>query len=434
MSAQPRVSAPLTTPLTAAAESIPATTPGTGSAVASTASGGDLLGFDIVSLARSAAQLRVKQPAFIQTGAGRVSGADGEPSQPMTFEAFQKLVSLYAGAFANAGVQPGERILVAGCTSVQSIAAIIATLSIGADAALAGMHLDSSEIAAFAMITGASAIVTDAGEDDTATAALVLGAAAQADCVRLVVSLADDPADGTVSVSAAAGGGSQPPAHIEGGCIITRNSTGMPVTHSQQTLIVAGLDFLARTRLSAGAPIVTTIIPASFAGLVCGPLAGLLLGSLTNLHAPFDSAVLVRTIEASKPVQMVAPAALATQIAASGFCDADHLSALVLLNRYEAAPPALDAPALPPLAVRGIAVSDLAAFDEIAVAAQLRGADGVPVKPLEQNHMIHIDGREVLALRAVRHLLENNGVRSTAMTFDGAAVSRLDWKYHDTAD
>jgi acyl-coenzyme A synthetase/AMP-(fatty) acid ligase len=352
----------------------------------------------------------------------------------MTFEAFQKLVSLYAGAFANAGVQPGERILVAGCTSVQSIAAIIATLSIGADAALAGMHLDSSEIAAFAMITGASAIVTEAGEDDAATAALVLGAAAQADCVRLVVSLADDPADGTVSVSAAAGGGSQPPAHIEGGCIITRNSTGMPVTHSQQTLIVAGLDFLARTRLSAEAPIVTTIIPASFAGLVCGPLAGLLLGSLTNLHAPFDSAVLVRAIEASKPVQLVAPAALATQIAASGFCDADHLSALVLLTRYEAAPPALEAPALPPLAVRGIAVSDLAAFDEIAVAAQLRGADGVPVKPLEQNHMIHIDGREVLALRAVRHLLENNGVRSTAMTFDGAAVSRLDWTYHDTAD
>ena len=60
MSAQPRVSAPLTTPLTAAVESIPAITPGTGSAVASTASGGDLLGFDVFSLARSAAQLRVK--------------------------------------------------------------------------------------------------------------------------------------------------------------------------------------------------------------------------------------------------------------------------------------------------------------------------------------------------------------------------------------
>jgi hypothetical protein len=430
MSARPR----LTEAQNAATESMPLVTPGSRAAPPSTAPGSDLLGFDIVSLTRSAAQLRVDQPAFVQTGAGRHFPGEAWRAQATTFSAFQKLVSQYAGAFANAGLQPGERLLIAGCTSVQSIAAMIGALSVGIDAALAGVHLDSTEIATFATVTGAGAIVTDAGEDDPATAALILGAAAQADCVRLVVSLADCPADGTVSVSAAAAGAAKPAAHVKGGCIITRNSDGMPVTHSQQTLIVAGLDFLARTQLSSGVPIITTIIPASFAGLVCGPLAGLLLGSLTNLHAPFDSTALLHAIETAKPVHLVAPAALAQQIAASSICNAAYLSALVLLQRHEAAPPSLEAPALPPLPVDGIAVSDVAAFDEIAVAAQLRGANGIPARPLEQNHMIHIDGREVLALRAVKHLLENNGVRSTAITFDGAAVSRLDWTYHDATE
>ncbi|MCC2096965.1 MAG: AMP-binding protein [Hyphomicrobiales bacterium] len=394
----------------------------------------DLLGFDIVSLTRSAAQLRIDQPAFIQSGLESGALASAGDTSPVSYRAFQGLVGRSASALVNVGLQPGERVLIAGCTSVHAIAMMIGALSAGIDAALAGMHLDGEEIGAFARITGAAAIVTEAGADDPATVSQILTAAAGADCVRLVLSLNRDPADGIVAVAAAAGGKAESPPISSGASILTRNSDGMPVTHSQQTLIVAGLDFIARTNLSAGSSIISTLIPASFAGLVCGPVAGLLLGALTNMHAPFDSRALLRAIEAGKPAQLIAPAALARQIAESGVCDKEHLAALVLLKRYEAAPSTLEPSGLPPLSVTGIAISDAAAFDEIAVAAQLRGTDGVPVKPLEQNHMIHIDGREVLAVRAVKHLLENNGVRSTAMTFDGAAVSKLDWKYYDTAD
>ncbi|MDP4594988.1 MAG: AMP-binding protein [Beijerinckiaceae bacterium] len=405
-----------------------------GTAAGSDEQASDLLGFDLVSLTSSAAQLRARQLAFAQEGRNEQAGATPNQAHEFTYAAFQSRVHEYSSAMRAFGLQAGERILVPGGLSVQSIAAIIAGLAAGLDCAIVGTHLDSDEIGAFARAAGASALVSDVGSEDTASARHILSAAAKAETVRLVISLSDNPPDGTVPVRAAAGAKVAQQKPSRGGRIITRTMDGTPAAHSQQCLICAGLDFIAQARLSAGSTIVSTILPTSFAGLVCGPIAGLLTGAPTVLHAPFDSQALVRRIAGDGPVQLIVPAAIGGHIAGSGFFKSSDLSALVLLSRFEARPAALAAPELPALQAEGIDISDLLAYDEVTAFAQLRGNEGRPSMPLERNHTIHMGGRHLVTVGAVMHMLETNGIRTTAAVFDGAAVSKGDWKFYESAE
>lgn len=395
---------------------------------------GGQLGFDLVSLTTSAAQLRSEQIAFARVGQTQPGMLADTGEQELTYAAFHALVKRYTGALQRFGLKPGDRILITGCLSPRSVAAVIASLATGIDTALAGLHLDSDEIAAFARHTGAVAIVTEAGASDNAVVQQIWTAAAQCDAIRLVISLADRAADGTVPMKATGDSTARLPRLQDAARIITRAMDGAPVTHIQETLIAAGLDFIAKSKLSAGAPILSTIIPASFAGLVCGPIAGLLTGAPTLLHAPFDSRQLISRIQRDRPVQLIVPSAISRHIETSGFCDREHLAALVLLSRFEASPATLSAPAIPAMDAAGVTISDLIAFDELTVVAQARGPDGAPAQPLEQNHMLPIGGRQVIAVRAVKHLLENNGIRSTTIAFDGLAVSKMNWKFYDAAE
>ena len=405
-----------------------------GQEAVATGNGADLLGFDLVSLTSSAGQLRAGQLAFAHDG-GDIDDNAGQSASAneLEYPAFRALVNVYASALRAFGLQPGERILICGCLGAQSQAAIMAGLTAGLDTALVGIHLDADDIGDFARLTGASAVLSEASAGEPGVARQILTAASQADSVRIVISLSDDPADGMVPIHAS-GAATGRAAHLQrSGQVITRDMQGAPVIHSQQTLVTAGLDFIARAKISAGAPIVSTIVPASFAGLVCGPVTGLLTGAPVILHAPFDSTRLIERVKASGPVQLIAPGAISEHLTSSTILNAEDLSLLVLLSRFEGTPAALQAPALPALAVDGFDVCDLAAWDELALAANMRAQGGGPRMPLEDNHVIHLQGRETLALRAVRHLLEKNGIRSTTIAFDGAAVSQRDWKFYDSA-
>ncbi|MGE3248546.1 MAG: AMP-binding protein [Beijerinckiaceae bacterium] len=383
----------------------------------------DTIGFDIVSLVRSAGQLRAGRLAFADDSSGR--------EDSLTFGQFNTLASSYAAALHAFGLQPGERILVSGGTSVRAFAALCAALAAGLDAAIAGRHLDVQETAAFARAIGAAAIVADVARTDSALAEHLLQSAAQADCVRLAVSLDTDPPDGAISIVEASGAGQQKPDRRYEARIITRGADGRPAIHKQQTIVTAGLDFISQAQISAGATIVSTILPASFAGLVCGPVASLLTGAAMVLHAPFDSKRLVARIETEKPVQLIVPAAIAAHLAAAPFLSSQSLATLVFLSRFDDIVSDLSTLLLPKAPGCSCAVTDLLAFGETAVFAERRDIAGASKVPLARNHTIQMDGREIVAIRAVRHLLDTNGVRSARLTFEGAAVSKPDRTYHE---
>ncbi len=201
----------------------------------------------------------------------------------------------------------------------------------------------------------------------------------------------------------------------------------------QQTLITACFDFLSQTHVGAGLTLLSTIVPSSFAGLVCGPVAGLLTGATTVLHVPFESKKLIERIEADRPVQLIAPAGLAAQIEKSSLASKEFLASLVLLTRLKEAPAELGDIDLPRINLPGVNMADMIAFGEIAAVAESRDGDRPRSALLQDNHTIQMDGREVLAFRAIKHLLDTNGVRSTAVSLDGAAVTKTDWRIHDPA-
>jgi len=381
----------------------------------------DLFGFDLVSLVSSAAQLRTSKTAFVQ--AAPVPDSANAGNSDIDYTSLRTLVNSYASAFRAFGLQPGERILIAGCLGVRAQAALISGLAAGLDTAVAGVHLDASDLGNFARLTGAVAVVTEVCAAQSGAASQILSAAAQADAVRLVISLSDDAPDGTVPMGAAGAASGRTPNLQRSPRILTRTLNGKLAAHSQQTLIAAGLDLIARTRISAGAPIVSTIVPASFAGLVCGPVAALLSGAPLVLHAPFDSKTLLQRIRELRPVQLMIPAAISAHLAASTVFNSTHLSALIVLSRFEGNPSALEAPPAPVIQAENVDICDLVAWDETALAAHCRGQDGAPGTPLTENHVIQVGGRNILAVRAVRHFLNNNGTSATAIAFDGEAVS-----------
>jgi hypothetical protein len=158
--------------------------------------------------------------------------------------------------------------------------------------------------------------------------------------------------------------------------------------------------------------IVSTIAPASFAGLVAGPFAALLSGAPLHLHGPFHSAEFLAELDAAAPVHLVAPRAMAADLDVAGLLTPRTLASLMLLDRSgETDPP--PAPVLRP--DLSIPVIDLCAFGERALVAEPRAADGSALPPAWEPHMISAGDRSIVAVQ------RRTGAGTFA--FEGAAVS-----------
>jgi len=182
---------------------------------------------------------------------------------------------------------------------------------------------------------------------------------------------------------------------------------GRPVAHEQTTLMAAGLDLVARAEIGRATPIISTVPPTSFAGLVAGPFAALLSGVTLHLHGPFAAEDFLKVRAHAAGAHLVIPAALAAEFAGASLLDG--LASAVLVSRSptaaEFAPPALSAPC--PLI-------DLYALGETAaVAERRRGEAATP--PATEAHFVGFDDARVLTIeRADDHF------RGAAVTSDRA--------------
>jgi acyl-CoA synthetase (AMP-forming)/AMP-acid ligase II len=376
------------------------------SAAQHAAAAGVLARFDFSSLLAGAAHLRPHEPAI---------GDAGAPRRDLSFAELDRRVTALAQAWRELGLQSGERILISAPASSIASIAVLAAARAGLDAALAPLHLARADLACFARSVGAVALAGEPCAGDLAPVDALFAVAAEAADVRLVCALGSQAIDGAVSLDPqslpfdpefAPAGGAR-------GAILTHDREGRIGYHSQQALIAAALDLAARARIGADRPILSTLAPMSFAGIVAGPLLALLTGARLVCAGTFDAKTFVGAIEAAQP-HLVAPAAATQMLCEAGLIDRDRIASLIALTRFDGADrhveqraPALSAgPRLP-------RIIDYYACDECAAIAEPRGDDAMAQAPAADDHVIHLDERAILAV----------GRSEGGNGFIGAAVS-----------
>jgi len=174
--------------------------------------------------------------------------------------------------------------------------------------------------------------------------------------------------------------------------------------------MAAGLDFVARAKIGRATPILSTLPPTTFAGLVAGPFAALLSGAPLHLHGPFEADDFLKMRDNAGHAHLVVPARIAPDLL--GAAVLEGLASTVLVSRLPATgiftPPAPFACPCPLL--------DLYAIDESAAVAEPRRG-GVSIPPAAEPHFVGFDESRVLTIEA-----PGDG----ALAFQGAAVTFAD--------
>jgi hypothetical protein len=337
-----------------------------------------------------------------------MADVDGEA---LDFAMLDARVDTMARRLAALGLAPGETLMIVGAARVSTFIGLLAGLRAGLDVALAPAHPAPAVLALFAARAGACAIATEATDDGDMDA--IYEVAARAPDVRFVCELGALAADGVVALgeTTAERLEAAEPFVASTGRVATFAPGGGLVYHAQRTLALAALDLATRAPGGRSAPVLSTIAPTSFAGLVAGPFLSLILGAPLYFHGPFETAGFIGALRALAPAHLVAPGALAGPLAEGDMIHADLLASLMLLDRTTEA-----RGALAPLGeATGVAVIDLHAFGEQALIAEARGPDKRPLPPARAPHMIRHGDTSILAVR------RRDGTGPLA--FEGEAVS-----------
>jgi acyl-CoA synthetase (AMP-forming)/AMP-acid ligase II len=356
--------------------------------------------FDLDSLIEGCARLRP----------GRTAVSDGTGAR-ISFAELDLGSRAMAGALASLGLAPGECVLVPGVPRVATLLGIFAALRAGLDVALAPPQLSSAETAAFAARAKCAAALIGGRYGETSPLDTVMQAAATCENLRMLCSL-EGGADGAVDLNEFA----TPDYRIDAACArAARLVTFVPggaLRHTQRTLIAATLDAATRLHLSDDRTLLSTIAPASFAGLVAGPLLALLSGASLHLHGPFLSATLLEDLTTHGPAHLLVPRAVGTLLEEARLLSGRLVASLLLLHRATRADESAIA-----LSPAECPVFDLTAFGETCLLVEPRDAHGDALPPAATPHMIEFDGSSILAARRAP------GVG--ALRFEGEAVTTL---------
>lgn len=287
-----------------------------------------LAGFGLDMLARGAARLRGDRIAISETE-GDCASVD--------YRELDRRVQAFGVQAIECGLRPGERMLVVGAAQIGVATAILGALGAGLEPVVAPAHLSPAAFAFLAQASGAAAIVGPSRYGALDVEGAMLEIAATASTVRVLGSLGPDISDGAVDFSlqglrGVVAEGARPESRAEAprvGLVLAPEQRAPRATFvAQADLVAYALDFASRLRVTAERPILSTLSPASLAGLVAGPLAALLAGASLTWIGPFDSRVFVETLDRLGPCHLVVPAAIAGDLASAGLLSRARLETL----------------------------------------------------------------------------------------------------------
>ena len=271
---------------------------------------------------------------------------------------------------------PGERVLVVADARTDTLVALAALSRAGLVPAVVPCDLNPIEMAAHAKVAGAVALVGPGACGGLQLGETYLSAAVIVETIRMIACQGPALVDGAIDVSfptldAMTDPGEPTHSARDVPPIATFAGPRAAPTmrpHRQAALFADALSLVEQARINPSKRLISTLPPATLAGLVAGPFAALIGASSLVLHGPFDARRFLAICDAEPGYHLVVPGALG-RLFADEALSAD-LASLILVSRYDA-PETFSVPAPNPCERP---VVDLYAFGEDQVLAQRRTA------------------------------------------------------------
>ncbi len=308
------------------------------------------------------------------------TGITGHAPRRLTYAEADRAVSALAGRFIETGLMPGAVIAAQLPNTVEAMIAMLAALRAGLVIALLPQLWRLTELSDALNRVGAQALVTMARIDGVNHADLALRAAASTFSVGRVHAFGNGLPDGVSALDdifdMPTPAFDFPEQDARNAAIITFDVTrdGLRVVpRTQLQLSAGGLAVTLEAHLSHGAPMLSAMMPSSFAGLCVSFMTWLLNGGALVLHHPFDAATLLGQLARENCATLVAPSDLLTRLDQRG--DLAKLPSLRdVLGLWRLPGRALTTPAWRAPST----FTDVHAFGEAGLVAARRGSDGLP--------------------------------------------------------
>jgi len=261
----------------------------------------------------------------------RLTFTDGAPRR-LTFAEADRMITAIAGRLRQMGLSTDAIIGIQLPNTVENILAILGVMRAGMIAApLPLLWRRADTIAALARL-GGKALITRGHVGAFNHCQFAMRVAAEVFSIRYVCGFGNALPDGVVPFDdlfvaekvepvppLEREGQSNPAAHIAAITFDVSEGGVVPVARNHLELLAGGLGVLLESRLAQDGIVLSTLAPASFAGLCMTLLPWLLCGGTLLLHHPFDPAVLVGQWRGTERCgALILPGPLAFRLADAG--------------------------------------------------------------------------------------------------------------------
>jgi len=307
----------------------------------------------------------------------RASFGDGVPLK-LTYAETDRLISAFAARLRGLGLRTDAIVALQLPNTVESVIALLGVLRAGMIAAPLPLLWRQQEIVAALCGVGAKAIVTSgAASARSATLAAVELFPIRHICAfgrglpDGVVPLDDLFTDGAPDIVHAAPRPGPAAAHVALITFDVMTAGVTPVARNHLQLMAGGLGVFLEAGISQQASILSSIPPASFAGVALTVLPWLLAGGTLALHHGGDPDVLAAQCDSLADATLMLPGPALAPLAEAGRLGAGVKTIAALWRAPER------------LATSAVwngeaALVDVASFGEIGLLADRRGGDGLP--------------------------------------------------------
>src|SRR6185295_4149896 len=311
----------------------------------------------------------------------RTSFTDG-PVRRLTYAQADRAISALAARLRGFGLPTDAVVAIHLPNTVESVIALLAVARAGLIAAPLPLLWRHADAAAALSRVAARALIGCQRIGDMVHGDIAMHIAMETFTIRFLCGFGENLPDGVVPVDDIFVGSGEPPAIERYGdasdhvALVTFDITAegiVPVARSHAELIAGGLALHLEARIEPDAVILGALAVASFAGLATAVVPWLLTGGTLALHHPFAPAVFAGQCAEERCAVAVLPGPMVMRLADAGLVGPrDGLQTMLAVWR---APERLAASAAWP---GGTMLVDVAAFGEIGLVAERRGAGGKP--------------------------------------------------------
>ncbi len=311
----------------------------------------------------------------------RESFTDGAP-RALSYAEADRLISDFAARLRNLGLRTDSVVAIQLPNTVEAVIALMGVSRAGMIAALLPLLWRQQDIVAALRGTGAKAIVTCARAGTLAPAKSAVLAAAELFPIRHICGFGRELPDGVMPLDDRNAQTSVDLGHTPARPGVAANHVAVltfditshavvPLARNHAQLVAGGLAPFLEADLAQEAVLLSTIPPASFAGLALGVVPWLLCGGTLALHHGCDPMALAAQCAALAEPTVILPGPALAPLSDADLFNVSIKSILALWR----APERLASCA--PCHAKA-ALVDVAAFGEIGLLASQRRADGLP--------------------------------------------------------